>query len=416
MSGLETAAKSCMDDAAIKEILLNACKNPPERRPLRQALDGMAFKKEGDILFINFAYPFFEQYYKNQLKGIFEKILRRVLGADLRIIYGSTPQIVKSEGGRQIEEVKDDFAEIVYSDKSRPAILAAKRLCDLSEAPFLLVICGQSGSGKTTLLNAMRRAFNRALGSDIAYMASADNFQAGWAPEIFWQKYKALLLDDCHNKSKMDIAAYLEQPARQIGGARAAIAFTGKSQDIDKLEKRLATRAKAGLVLEMHPADLSMRIAYIEKFCQNITFTRQEILALARMAPDIPALMGLLQKMKFYGKITGQPLSTEALAKITSPGNQTAGWQKIVAKVAEKTQLKQADILGPSRKHDFVMARMAAMYLCRIRLGLSYPEIGRLFGGRDHASVIYAIKKILELRKVDNVMNILLTELEGDDR
>ena len=145
----------------------------------------------------------------------------------------------------------------------------------------------------------------------------------------------------------------------------------------------------------------------------DLNLTRAQIMSICRHSARFSAILGLLQKIEFYGKLTGQEFTPEELEKLAHPANQPASWQKITGRVALRLGVRQADLLGPSRKQEHVFARQAAMYLCRNGLGLSYPELGRLFGGRDHATVIHGIRKIQQLRKVDKDINNLLTELEN---
>ena len=80
--------------------------------------------------------------------------------------------------------------------------------------------------------------------------------------------------------------------------------------------------------------------------------------------------------------------------------------------MARGLNLRPEDILGGKRRPNLVLARQVAMYLCRQKLGLSYPELGRAFGGRDHSTVIHAIKKIKKLLISDKDVQRLVTQLE----
>ena len=90
-----------------------------------------------------------------------------------------------------------------------------------------------------------------------------------------------------------------------------------------------------------------------------------------------------------------------------------SGCREILGSVARGFNLRTEDILGARRRPDLVLARQVAMYLCRRKLGLSYPELGRAFGGRDHSTVIHAVKKIHKLLETDKVVHNLVTELEN---
>lgn len=71
------------------------------------------------------------------------------------------------------------------------------------------------------------------------------------------------------------------------------------------------------------------------------------------------------------------------------------------------------DLLSPGRRHELVLARQAGMFLCRKHLGLSFPELGRIFGGRDHSTVLYSCKKIEQLQRDDKEIKNRLHDLSG---
>lgn len=411
MSGQGEAA-FILNDAEVKDALRKASSAAPGSRPLEEVLHAMKFSLRGDMLVIAFIHPYFAPFYQRNWRETLENAACAAFGQHISITYGTgKPAEYKPQA---LPAQEDPFAAFLCNAKNEPALAAARSICKPDSTISLLTLCGPTGVGKTMLLTAIRKAMARSFGSGAVYWSKAESFQPSLGPETFWKRHKALVLDDCHLRASTGIAGYLDSPVCQdnAGRHRAAIAFTGSWQELDKLESRLAARLRAGLVLELYPADLAMRMAYIEKTAKRAGLTRRQAMTIARFARDIPELAGLLQKLDFYGKITGQSLSPEVLDKLKILDNQPADWQRIVARVAEKTGVTPAEILGASRRHDFVVARMTAMYLCRKRLGLSYPEIGRLFGGRDHATVMYGIKKILELRQVDRVVHTLLTELE----
>ena len=89
-----------------------------------------------------------------------------------------------------------------------------------------------------------------------------------------------------------------------------------------------------------------------------------------------------------------------------------AGHEQILAEAARCCDAAPADITGTGRHARLVMARQAAMYVCRRHLGLSYPELGRAFGGRDHSTVIHAVKKIGKMLESNKDVQHLVARLE----
>ena len=88
------------------------------------------------------------------------------------------------------------------------------------------------------------------------------------------------------------------------------------------------------------------------------------------------------------------------------------GCREILGEVARGLNLRPEDILGGKRRPDLVLARQVAMYLCRQKLGLSYPELGRAFGGRDHSTVIHACKSVENMLVTDPLLKSIAQEIE----
>jgi chromosomal replication initiator protein len=85
--------------------------------------------------------------------------------------------------------------------------------------------------------------------------------------------------------------------------------------------------------------------------------------------------------------------------------------ETVLAVVAARYGFTPRDLRGKKRNSRLVQARQIAMYLCRELLGESYPSLGQIFGGKDHSTVIYAVKKIQQTRLKNKDMHILVTEL-----
>lgn len=311
----------------------------------------------------------------------------------------------------------DSLNDFIVSARNELALAAARNACKSEPDQFFLVIHGATDSGKSHLLGCIRHSLVSALGNDAIFHARATAFCPWQDPEHFWSSSRALLLDDLQEMSirqQRRLVAYMDAAFQSKCWHR--MVFTVFGQTMPAFEERLAARLKKALTVELYQADLSARIAWIEKMANPaLHLNRKQILTLARHANHISALNGLLQKLEFYANLTGHILTPEELEKISAPADHPAAWRVIINQVGKRLALSPNDILGTSRRHEFVVARQIAMFLCRHKLGLSYPELGRLFGGKDHSTVMHGIKKIEYLRHVDKDMHILLTELENED-
>ena len=117
--------------------------------------------------------------------------------------------------------------------------------------------------------------------------------------------------------------------------------------------------------------------------------------------------------MASHRSLLGRELSEQDLLNIVRQGGDSSALtpQLIVSIVGEHCGVPAKEILGEKRRPDLVQARQLAMYLCRELLGHSYPVIGRMFGGKDHSTVMHGVKKIKLLQESDRLAHSMVTEL-----
>ena len=145
-----------------------------------------------------------------------------------------------------------------------------------------------------------------------------------------------------------------------------------------------------------------------------MSLSRDQLLFIAQRCSQFRLLQGLLLKVAAFCSVTGCELSQSDLENIVRTGvaDKTPGCLEILGEVARAMNLRSEDVLGGKRRPDLVLARQVSMYICRRKLGLSYPELGRAFGGKDHSTVIHAIKKIKKILVSDKALQQMVTELE----
>lgn len=329
------------------------------------------------------------------------------------------------------------FPDFFDSGKNQLAIKALEGFVSLpisGKDAFLLCLCGDAGTGKTHLLNAICSRLREKFGNKKILMGNARQFcrdhnefmdhRRGLA---FWQAHNALILDDLQEIAEERLlqnflAMGIEQAAtfnRQNsfpGTGALILAFTGIAAELGRLEKRLRLRLQSGLIFELSPADFAARLQFVEKFCQDehISLKKEQQLFLAREIGLIPSLTGILHKIRLYISAYGHnPGMGELETFVGTQGEKRKGsWKEILALVAAKLNIRPQEIMSTSRKPALALARQISMYLCRTQLGMGYQEIGKIFGGRDHSTVIHGINKVKMLKDTDKVTQNLLTDLE----
>lgn len=316
---------------------------------------------------------------------------------------------------------EDAFAGLVISDNNSLPLQAARRVALDDDTAGIFLFCGASGAGKTCLLQAVLASFGDEGGTVSLHDTSAflGQYPPGEKWEKLWQGRKALLLDDL--QLAHDNAAWQEQLVSLIDSAlqcperRLIFAMLGTASDAGNFGERLASRLEGALVTELAQPDLGARLHYLKQLAQSkkIALDKEEALFLARRASGFRQIQGFLEKAKTWQLASEKNLDLCALESLIKNGAQSAPTlEKIVEQTARAFNVTADEIRGVSRKPETAMARQAAMYVCRKKLGLSYPELGRAFR-RDHSTVIHAVKKIEELFKTDKLAHKLLSDIEN---
>ncbi|CAK7009926.1 MAG: Chromosomal replication initiator protein DnaA [Desulfovibrio sp.] len=432
-------------------------------------LDSLTLRQEENTLRVVFPHMYFADWFSQHRRAAFEDALHKhftSLHEDSvpRIVYESAnpgafaarnqPQPVSPfpapdcRNNTAEETAEDPFADFICNDKNAFPLATARELAaDTSSTaynPFL--VCGRSGTGKSRLLQAMTSVMSRTADPARMVCSSAARFCSEhlvWGrPEMFWLRYDILVLDDIQDlaghddwqrklvtimdscpgghKNSADGPQGEEAPPTGEQAGRAAprmiFACSGQPQALKALDERLRSRLESGLVVELMEPDLYVRLRYLQVMCKErrLPLTREQLLFLAQRCSQFRLLQGLMLKVGAYCAVKGNNLTQADMENIVRTGvaEKMPGCREILGEVARKLNLRPEDVLGAKRRPDLVLARQVSMYICRRKLGLSYPELGRAFGGRDHSTVIYAINKIKKLMVSNKSVHQLVTEIE----
>lgn len=338
-----------------------------------------------------------------------------------------------STTGSTANTILDNFLD---NGKNAPALAAARMISQPNPPahmgnPILLIFCGEPGSGKTHLLKGIQQKLEGCSPDKPPLLARAKVFLETdpaannlWSGEI-WKSCSAILLDDIdelmenailQDKLSQAIAQteFLlppNQPVRLIFGYGGTASFK-------QFVPSLASRLHQGLILQLSLPDLSVRVKYLEKIAviAKLDLKKEMLLFLARQSPHLPVLQGLIKKIAFFNSLYNKlptEIELEKLLEGHNPANNL-NWHNILKKVSEKMNVPTEKLLENNRKAEIALARQICMYMCRQKLGLSFQEIGKIFGGKDHSTVIHSIKKIIRIKDTDKVVHKLLTELEKE--
>lgn len=228
-----------------------------------------------------------------------------------------------------------------------------------------------------------------------------------------------LLVDDIHflmGKERTQVEFFhtfnhLHQFGRQI-----VISSDRPPKELAALTERLRSRFEWGLTVDIEPPDLETRVAILKKKAEEFHLdTDPEVLLFIaeQIQSNIRELEGALVRLKAYNRVHDHRIdlnvAKNALGHLLA-GQPAAriGVDTILQTVCDYFDVKVNDIVGTCRMKKFAYPRHVAQYLCRELAGLSFPEIGARFGGKDHSTVLHACKKIDRMMETDpNVLNLV---------
>jgi chromosomal replication initiator protein len=194
-------------------------------------------------------------------------------------------------------------------------------------------------------------------------------------------------------------------------------------KDINGLDDRLVTRFDWGLTVQIEPPELEMRVAILKKKAEaeNLQLDNEVAFFIAKhLRSNVRELEGALKKVlaysSFHGRVIALDLAKEALKDLIG-SVRNVGMDNIQKTVCDFYKIKVAELFSRKRTRAIARPRQVAMWLCREVTSHSFPEIGDAFGGRDHTTVIHAVRNIDSLRAKDSELNhdlhVLLQVLKG---
>jgi chromosomal replication initiator protein len=186
----------------------------------------------------------------------------------------------------------------------------------------------------------------------------------------------------------------------------------------------LITRFDWGLTVQIEPPEIEMRVAILKKKAEieGVLLDDEVAFYIAKhLRSNVRELEGALKKVlaysSFHGREIALDLAKEALKDLIGAVNRQITVENIQKTVADYFKIKVADLFSKKRTRVIARPRQAAMWLAKNLTSQSYPSIGDAFGGRDHTTVLHAVRTIDALRAKDNELNhdlhVLLQVLKG---
>jgi len=317
------------------------------------------------------------------------------------------------------------FEEFVVGKPNELAHAAALRVADAETVPFNpLFLYGGVGLGKTHLMHAIaQRIRKNHPGRKVVYLSAekfmyqfirALRYRDTMAFKELFRSVDVLMIDDVQFISGKDTTQeeFFHTFNALVDQNRQLIISADKSPaDLEGMEERLRSRLGWGLVADIHPTTYELRLGILQAKAENlgceIPLKVLEFLA-HKITSNVREMEGALNRIVAHATLVGREITIdstqEVLHDLLRANDRHVTIEEIQKKVCEHFNIRMSDMHSARRARAVARPRQVAMYLCKQLTVRSLPEIGRKFGGRDHTTVMHAVKKVEELRSLDPSM------------
>jgi len=319
------------------------------------------------------------------------------------------------------------FENFVVGGSNELAYAAAKRITEVENVSFNpLFLYGGVGLGKTHLMHAMALEIKKNWPERKVLYLSAEKFMYQFIKALrfkdtmsFKQQFRSvdvLMVDDIQFIAGKDSTQeeFFHTFNTLIDHNHQVVISADRSPvDLDGIEERIRSRLGWGLVTDIHASDYELRLGVLQTKAKKHIEDNPEIIIndnileflAQRIDSNIRVLEGALNRVIAYSSFVKKPLTTEmaqdVLKDLIRASQRRITIDDIQRKVADYYNIRLSDLLSARRSRTIARPRQVAMYLSKLLTTRSLPEIGRKFGGRDHTTVIHAVKRIESLQDSD---------------
>ena len=315
------------------------------------------------------------------------------------------------------------FANFVVGKPNELAFAAARRAAESETVPFNpLFLYGGVGLGKTHLMHAIawnlrekhpqRRVLYMSAEKFMYQFIRALRFKDTVAFKDQFRSVDVLMIDDVQFISGKDSTQeefFHTFNALVVQNRQVIISADKSPNDLDGLEERLRSRLGWGLVADIHPTTYELRLGILQSKAERLEVPIPakvlEFLA-HKIASNVRELEGALNRIVAHctlvmGRAITLETTQDVLHDLLKANDRRITIEEIQRKVASHFNIRITDMHSARRSRSIARPRQIAMYLAKQLTQRSLPEIGRKFGGRDHTTVMHAVKKVDELRAAD---------------
>ena len=314
------------------------------------------------------------------------------------------------------------FEHFVIGKPNEFAYAAAQRVADAATVPFNpLFLYGGVGLGKTHLMHAIAHQIRKSDPSRTVIYLSAEKFMYRFIRALrehktvdFKDQFRSvdvLMIDDVQfisNKDSTQEEFFHTFNALVDQGRQIVLSADKSPSDLEGIEERLKSRLNCGLVADIHATTYELRLGILQSKAENMGMEVPgkvlEFLA-HKITSNVRELEGALIRVISHAQLVGRDITLESsqdvLHDLLRANDRRVTIEEIQKSVSQHFNIRVSDMHSARRARSVARPRQVAMYLAKQLTSRSLPEIGRKFGGRDHTTVMHAVRKVEDLREND---------------
>ena len=402
----------------------------------------------GNTIILNVPNQFFYEWIESHYAATIRKTVKSISNdIDVKFVVSKrqiekteslhAPHIIKKETSAPNLNRHFSFSAFIEGGNNQFAKAAALAV---SKAPGEksfnpLIIYGGVGLGKTHLLHSIGNSILEINPNAGVVIASSEKFTQDFISSIqrnktvaFAKQYRSadvLLIDDVQffqGKEQTQEQFFHTFNELYQNGKQIVLTADRYPSEMVGLQDRLLSRFQSGLAVDIQPPDFEMRVAILlnkaEQNGLNLPYNMIEFLA-THIKNNVRDLEGTIIRLLAHSSLMNRDIDFDLVKDVVKERigkipTSTVSVEDVVRRVSDTLKIKEKEIVGKSRKQEIVEARQMAMYLCRQVIGSSFANIGVYFGGRDHTTVLHAVKTIEKKRNQDNRTGDLVKGLKQE--
>jgi chromosomal replication initiator protein len=314
------------------------------------------------------------------------------------------------------------FERFVVGKPNEFAYAAAQRVADATQVSFNpLFLYGGVGLGKTHLMHAIAWRIRQSDPTRNVIYLSAEKFMYRFIRALreqntvdFKEQFRSvdvLMIDDVQfiaGKDSTQEEFFHTFNALVDQGRQIVLSADKSPSNLEGIEERLKSRLNCGLVADIHATTYELRLGILQSKADQlgVEVKRNVLEFLAhKITSNVRELEGALNRIVAHAQLVGRQITLETtqevLHDLLRANDRRVTIEEIQKRVAEHFNIRISDMHSARRARSVARPRQVAMYLAKQLTTRSLPEIGRKFGGRDHTTVMHAVRKVDELRERD---------------